>query len=374
MLSFSDFAKLIERNIGKERNKADFVLMLFDNITDDGFDSSAFDVRESTLKSYYYGNTTIKNIASSIVGQLDLYKFSSFLEGRVSEDSAQSFADEVSGILDEDVTLNNVCFKCAEMFQEIIRTAAESTSNKKNISQSGELTVFPIEDSLRNALFLEAKGVCHYKGCGKSLTRKVGDKTIPIFDIVRINSEQGDEPGNLIALCKDCSLIHQNRTDDDSMEFLMQVKASMMKEYLSGSTAAEMPVDESIIRVLNKICELPVEHKGVELNYEPSTVEKKIADDIMLKIKVSSYVSAYFMTVKDEFRKLDAEKKIRYEAFAQTVKATFLRLDDGQTSKTTIFNALVEWLRNATNEQRESCEIVISYFVQNCEVFNAISE
>ena len=44
-------------------------------------------------------------------------------------------------------------------------------------------------------------------------------------------------------------------------------------------------------------------------------------------------------------------------------------------NKYQIFNQMVDWLMTKTlSESKEACEIVISFFVQNCEVFREITE
>ena len=35
---------------------------------------------------------------------------------------------------------------------------------------------------------------------------------------------------------------------------------------------------------------------------------------------------------------------------------------------------MVDWLQRGTNEDRGACEVVISYFIQKCEVFDVIAE
>ncbi|WP_394804263.1 MULTISPECIES: ABC-three component system protein [Oscillospiraceae] len=35
---------------------------------------------------------------------------------------------------------------------------------------------------------------------------------------------------------------------------------------------------------------------------------------------------------------------------------------------------MVDWLQDATHENRSSCKVIISYFIQKYEVFDAITE
>ena len=49
-------------------------------------------------------------------------------------------------------------------------------------------------------------------------------------------------------------------------------------------------------------------------------------------------------------------------------------VDGEPLSQTVIFDNLVRWLHENTDEDMEVCAIVISYFIQSCEVFDVIPE
>lgn len=51
-----------------------------------------------------------------------------------------------------------------------------------------------------------------------------------------------------------------------------------------------------------------------------------------------------------------------------------MNLNDMGLSQDEIFEKMVDWLQDATHENRSSCEVIISYFIQKCEVFDAITE
>ena len=50
-------------------------------------------------------------------------------------------------------------------------------------------------------------------------------------------------------------------------------------------------------------------------------------------------------------------------------------MDNLGATKYEIFERMVDWVHNKTLKiSREACEAVISFFIQNCEVFYEISE
>ena len=57
------------------------------------------------------------------------------------------------------------------------------------------------------------------------------------------------------------------------------------------------------------------------------------------------------------------------------IKACFVKMDNLGATKYEIFERMVDWVHNKTLKiSREACEAVISFFIQNCEVFYEISE
>ena len=85
------------------------------------------------------------------------------------------------------------------------------------------------------------------------------------------------------------------------------------------------------------------------------------------------------MLVDNKLKNLNKEQVIRQRVFSAQIKNLFIDFDettvDGEPlSQTVIFDNLVRWLHENTDEDMEVCAIVISYFIQSCEVFDVIPE
>ena len=83
--------------------------------------------------------------------------------------------------------------------------------------------------------------------------------------------------------------------------------------------------------------------------------------------------------VDNNLKNLNKEQVIRQRVFSAQIKNLFIDFDettvDGEPlSQTVIFDNLVRWLHENTDEDMEVCAIVISYFIQSCEVFDVIPE
>ena len=62
-------------------------------------------------------------------------------------------------------------------------------------------------------------------------------------------------------------------------------------------------------------------------------------------------------------------------ALSLQIKSCFIKLDALSDNKADIFDELVAWvMRKTLSTSNDACEAVVSFFVQNCEVFHEITE
>ena len=112
------------------------------------------------------------------------------------------------------------------------------------------------------------------------------------------------------------------------------------------------------------------------LEYDPKTIDSKLNETInnLTKRKIKNHVRDFFHIVKKEFQNIDSIKASKSTLIATQVKVFYLKAMDNNVNQEDIFNYLVEWLNKRTSISKDASSIVISYFVQNCEVFNVISK
>ena len=123
-------------------------------------------------------------------------------------------------------------------------------------------------------------------------------------------------------------------------------------------------VDGKSIIYINDFEKLP------KFQYDPVEVRKKITDDNILCNKILANVVQYFPFVEEKLKQLNNERRLTYERISGDVKRAYLEFATNETRKEVIFNQLCDWLaRKARTDNKSACEVIISYYVQNCEVF-----
>jgi hypothetical protein len=72
---------------------------------------------------------------------------------------------------------------------------------------------------------------------------------------------------------------------------------------------------------------------------------------------------------------MEREGAFDFDGVASDVRRSFRKLESGGYPQEEIFKHLVEWFMKKTNTKSAlPCEIIVAFFVQNCEVFSAISK
>jgi hypothetical protein len=180
---------------------------------------------------------------------------------------------------------------------------------------------------------------------------------------------------NLICLCVTChTKLDKPRTIEEYRE-LVSIKKTLERQskdkLLWGDTKIENDIKE-IIRILATE-EIDLSKEDI-LKYDPKEIDRKVDDTITLltKRKIHRNVQDYFQIVKSKFIELDKITPLTTETISSQVKTHFLLLckEHKDVNQKIIFDALVSWLSKRTKQDNdEASEILISYFIQNCEVF-----
>lgn len=239
-------------------------------------------------------------------------------------------------------------------------------------------------------LLMEAGSVC--QACGKTLVNIKNGHSLAGYAITEIvptnpSQEVREELGDLldslpagfsdnrIALCLDCSNRHIRHTTRDECLALKQTKEKLRRDFDAATMLDKMYLEEQIESVLRKIPVESTEEITETLEYEALRVRDKIHSNVPLIIKTEGFVVQYYQFIKTVFAQMEREGAIDFDAVASDVKRSFRKLESNGYSQEEIYAYLVDWFMKKTNtKSKPPCEIIVAFFVQNCEVFHALSE
>ncbi|MGM1447587.1 ABC-three component system protein [Bacillus cereus group sp. BceL305] len=226
-------------------------------------------------------------------------------------------------------------------------------------------TAYEIAIDARSLVLLaETGGKC--QKCGRVLGIKKEGNDVNYAKVVRLS--ETDE----VVLCVECEREIQNASEEVKLALLSE-KHDLEVLMAARDATSRYTIEKQIEQVLREVDLMDVTD-DTQLKIEPVKVENKITEK-RLKERVLFDVRRLYQGVNDALDRLAGENKLNVDKFAKSVKRMYEDASESHISQSAIYNLLVETLFEKTGRKyREACEIIISYFVQRCEVFDEITK
>jgi hypothetical protein len=180
-----------------------------------------------------------------------------------------------------------------------------------------------------------------------------------------------DHSDNLICLCNPC---HKKYDKDKSVQEyceLVKVKKDILKRKKEQEIWTKTSIEKEIFEIIDLLVAQDLEFDD-NLEYSPKTIDNKTNSSITLltKRRIHQNVQDYFYKISAKFKELDSLEPMTTEVISSQIKTHYLLLRKQGTNQKEIYDAMVVWLKKQTKQEgNEACEIIISFFIQNCEIF-----
>lgn len=180
---------------------------------------------------------------------------------------------------------------------------------------------------------------------------------------------------NKIALCVECHQTQDYHTTVDEYNHLLNIKKLYLKQTALHDVTTTLGLEDEIGNIISKLSILN-EDDLAELKYDPVPIANKFtSQDVLLKTKVSANISTFYPYIRECFRGIDGKDNFNLRVLSEQIRSCFIKMNTISQDKMLVFSKIVEWIKYKTQSNSvESCEAIVSFFVQNCEVFYEISE
>jgi len=214
------------------------------------------------------------------------------------------------------------------------------------------------------ALLTETGGKCH--NCGRPLAIPKNGNDVYYGKVMPL-SESDD-----VVLCVDCEREMQGATPAAKLA-LISDKRDLENRVLAMEGLSRITLERQIEEVLREITQID-DTGDFGLRTDPVKVERKITER-RLKEKALFHVTRFYEAVNSALDRMAGENKLNVDKFAKSIRRMYEDANETISSQSEIYNLLVDHLYEQTGRKyKEACEIIISYFVQRCEVFDEITE
>jgi hypothetical protein len=234
----------------------------------------------------------------------------------------------------------------------------------------------------------QVNGICPL--CTKSLTYVKNNKTYKNYDIAHIyplnatmyeieilkNEERLSNDlnslENLIPLCKDCHPKFDKPRTVEEYRILLSIKKRIQKEQTQRKQWYDYRIETELNNILEFLAKDEALPTDIELQYDPKTIDEKLNDSILpiTKHQIKSNVSEYYLGVKTKLKQMDKLRSDISISIALQVKLYYLKLTETYTIQQEIFDIMSDWINVKTGRKSiDASRVIISFFIQNCEVF-----
>ncbi len=360
-MTFSDLCRLIHPFLkGRCKSKAElFDLLILNSIKSDneGLREEIAHMSAKQKRNLCNGVYSISKIAEKIYPYLDMSDLIEIFKTEIRGYALDDFVG-VFSCYNEKVTKDNFAKEVSNMMRKII---LDNSALFRSAQLEGTV-------SLRSELFQEDEGIC--PACGCSLDMDSSKENA----IVVIGLDGLSPKGTLksIGLCRKCAEKYRNGSLGKD---LVKIKSSLEENNNLRKQTGSIEINEKLMSAIDCLLRQENDTK-VNLSMQSLKISQKVdqKENFALYAKIKMNVSSYFSMLYDMFGKLDGEEKRSYEFLSASIKIAFLKAEKNSKSIESIFNCLVNQVSNAAECEKSIAEIIVSYFIQSCEVFHEISK
>lgn len=377
-MDFKTLFKILKNRISDDDDIPSFMRYIIAMITElsesdwDAPKDPTNKVKESTLRNYSKQGISQK-LARSIVYRLNGDNFIHEISEKPI-DVRKLLADD---ILPYDPTANTdtVAEIITDILIDIIRTTAGLASADKLEEQKQLQSSSDLKSKYGKYLLKECDSHCAMPGCGKLLYVSNGTNLSDVYEVTRIDKSKDASIDNLIALSHQCFATYQLDSSAKTVRNLKESKRSLSIQMESMIELSTIELEKGLTNVITKLKKLK-EKDFSALTMDPKEIVEKIdkSKDFHLYFHVNNYVMTYFVTIREILENLDKRQEIDYEDLQHQIRAAYKKLKKTKKSDIEIFTSLSERIHKVTMQEEIFCQAIVCYFIQSCEVFDAITK
>lgn len=220
-------------------------------------------------------------------------------------------------------------------------------------------------DSVALALIAESGGEC--LRCGRKIASFVGKNGVDYATRVKLTPEED------AVFCVDCAR-QWYASSQDELQRLLEKKKKFHIRSMAREAMSKHSLSTEIRNVLLAVSKMKASPETA-LKEKPTKVENKVQEEA-LKDMIRFRVTQRYNGVNKILYQLSGENKVVMDEHAKIIRRMYEDARDVKgLNQEGIFNELVNEICAQTgSDMRTPAEIVVSYFVQRCEVFDETSK
>lgn len=212
------------------------------------------------------------------------------------------------------------------------------------------------------------------------LVKTVKGERRPFFEIVSFTIGEGSAETDREAVCVKCAkLVPTNDTlleVSDVVNKLRDIRNRRIAATALQDTALDSQLHPAIASVIETLGERIVNRAIPELTLDAVRVAEKVRPEYFeLAERIKIHVLQWYRIIEQEFRSLEGVRgRSRFDAIAGQVADFYDQASQHTDDQQAIFDQVADWIHTNSDSVNLSASVIVTcFFVQNCEVFDAIA-
>lgn len=376
--SWKSFFEFMYKYFSDDRSRVAYLRTLITQITTCSNNETDLivDYPDNTLKNWIIRSIP-KHVVSKISSRISYIELKKSMQRhfeQMNRTAKAAFFKECSVQLGlNDVSPNNFAEKIICLLFFLLGIPM---NNQRNI-RNNQLPLLELSndyiDKFGAYLLRDANNICMNKDCNTLLTHIDKNRTINNFQVIDLKMKTKTKAGryeNLIAVCPLCFERLQGHLTSEQTKYFTKIRHNHISQNEMQNLLLETNIDQSISKLLTQISNIGLHIENNEIKNPVKPSEKFDSSlDYGNKIQIEALVKRTYLFVRNIIKQLDEKGDIKYELLQASVRLKYLQLRDKSNSQEEIFIQLVDYFKNISNQSDSVCRIVVSFFIQNCDVF-----
>ena len=408
-MKFSQFLAILNCYIGQEKSQLDFMYLCFQRVMVPPFTEEDSALEEND--NYYpfskkSDESTAKKVCS---GERPLAKATArFVKGHFDRSNLASAIDEMDDVVKENLCndlkkhgvicdIDSAGDVVSSLFLQFVEAAIdENDTIQTGLSASAEIRAESGDATNQDTLLLIEVGnkcpLCNapllvHNGKGKNVKRYKITQILPdnvSRDLYLAFSKHSrvhgkyNHPDNLIAMCTECSTDYLSEPTEEEFLHLLEIKKALQQRNKLRLGMDNVGLESEISEVVNGMVNIDKAGELAELRMDALKVRQKIEPTNKLLIdSITDDITHYYNYIEGLFSVFVGRESGTFDRIASEVRLAYQKIKNEGLSQEAVVEYMTNWLKEKLpvgQRNQMAISAVISFFVQNCEVFDEISE
>lgn len=197
------------------------------------------------------------------------------------------------------------------------------------------------------------------------------NEIIILKDVKKLSNDV-NHINNFIALCKSCHKIYDTNKTLEEYNILYNLKKKLIAKRELKTKFIDYKIENEVKEIIDILDDEDyVLDNETKFEYTLKVIDDKLKKSTLsLRKDIKSNVKDYYSVIKSKLVEIEKLKISQSEKISLEFKLYYLELKDKtELSQEDVFEEMINWLEKKTKKSRNGCKIVVSFFIQNCEVF-----